>query len=92
MDGGFIESDGAWKRQAFANLANGLPKIDAILGVDDSVATGFGDHIIVRYGLGVKESLGEKRVDGTAPRMTVFRRRGDNWLVAAHANFAPLMN
>ena len=30
------------------------------------------------------------RIDGTAPRLTVFRRSGDGWLVVAHANFAPV--
>jgi hypothetical protein len=38
----------------------------------------------------VSETVGGKRVDAYAPRMTVFRKSGDAWLVVAHANFAPI--
>lgn len=86
-----VRSDGtAYGAEEY--LASGLPKIDTVLGVEEIVATGFGDHMIVRYGLGVKESLNGKLIDGTAPRMTVFRRQGDTWLVVAHANFARPQN
>lgn len=86
-----VRSDGtAYGAEEY--LASGLPKIDTVLGVEEIVATGFGDHMIVRYGLGVKETLNGKLIDGTAPRMTVFRRQGDTWLVVAHANFARPQN
>ena len=82
-----VRSDGsAYGAEEY--MASGLPRIDAIFAVDDVVATGFGDHMVVRYALGVKESLEGGLIDGTAPRMTVFRRMGDTWLVVAHANFA----
>lgn len=81
-----VRSNGAaYAKDAY--LAGGLPKIDAVIEVDEIVATGFGDHIVVRYNLNVDEAVAGGRIEGRAPRMTVFRRSGDAWLVVAHANF-----
>ncbi len=84
-----VRSNGA-AYDAEAYLAGGLSRIDAIIAVDNVVATGFGDHMVVRYDIDVDETVAGGRIDGTAPRLTVFRRSGDAWLVVAHANFAPV--
>lgn len=71
-------------------LASDLPKIAATPKVDQLVATGYGDLLVTRYRLSIQETIGGKAVEGEAPRLTVFRRSGGAWLVAAHANFARL--
>lgn len=81
-----VRSDGA-AYDAAEYLARGIPRIDAGFEISDVVATGFGDHMVVRYDLDLRETVGGGRIVGTAPRLTVFRRDGDDWLVVAHANF-----
>ena len=68
-------------------LARGIPKIDAGFEISDVVATGSGDLMVVRYLLNLRETVSSGRIVGAAPRLTVFRREGDDWLVVAHANF-----
>jgi ketosteroid isomerase-like protein len=69
-------------------LASELPKFAAMPGVSKLVATGYGDHLVVRYWLKVDGKIGDQAMEAEAPRLTVFRRSGDAWLVVAHANFA----
>jgi ketosteroid isomerase-like protein len=71
-------------------LAGGLPKIDSIISVQDVVATEHGNLMVVRYVLSLNASVHGKAEQRSAPRLTVFRRDGDRWLVVAHANFARL--
>jgi hypothetical protein len=52
--------------------------------------SGAGDLLVVRYLVTVNSTRGGKTVKGHAPRLTVFRRDGEKWLVVAHANFAPI--
>ncbi len=54
----------------------------------DLVATQDDDIMVVRYLLVVSETISGQPVERVAPRLTVFRRDGDRWLVVAHANFA----
>jgi ketosteroid isomerase-like protein len=56
----------------------------------DLVATASGDVLVVRYILDVEQTIDGGTVVGAAPRLTVFRKDGDRWLVVAHANFAPI--
>jgi len=81
-----VRSDGA-AYDAAEYLARGIPRIDAGIEISGVVTTGFGDHMVVRYVLDLRETVGGGRIAGTAPRLTVFRRDGDDWLVVAHANF-----
>jgi ketosteroid isomerase-like protein len=71
-------------------VRSGLPRIDTAPTADRVTVTSQGDHLIARYWVKVSETVGGKRVDAYAPRMTVFRKSGDAWLVVAHANFAPI--
>jgi hypothetical protein len=69
-------------------VRSGLPKVDGVQGSERLVMTFYGDHIIARYWTKASETIGGKRVETYAPRMTVFRKSGEGWLVVAHANFA----
>ena len=60
----------------------GTPQVERLL------ATRYGDYLVVRYWLKVEQTFQGKRAELLAPRLTVFRKSGDNWLVVAHANFA----
>jgi ketosteroid isomerase-like protein len=71
-------------------LAGGMSRIGNVPRVTDLAVTGYGDEMIVRYALALEGSVDGKQMEGKAPRLTVFRRKGDAWLVVAHANFARL--
>ena len=59
--------------------------------ITDLVETRDGDLMVVRYALDIGGTLDGKAIAGRAPRLTVFRKAGDAWLVVAHANFAPVV-
>ena len=69
-------------------LAGGLPKVAAIPEFSHMTVTAYGDLLVTRYWVTVKETRNGEMVEAHAPRLTVFRREGDRWLVSAHANFA----
>jgi hypothetical protein len=71
-------------------LKSELPKVAALPEFTSVKVTGTGDLLVVRYDVTVNETRGGKTVQRHAPRLTVFRKQGDNWLVVAHANFATL--
>lgn len=69
-------------------IVRGTPQIDALLEIADLVVTRHDDIMVVRYSLTLEESIRGRAAEAKAPRMTVFRRDGDDWLVVAHSNFA----
>jgi ketosteroid isomerase-like protein len=69
-------------------VAEGLPNIAKQPEVEKLVVTGFGDMLVARYWLRVEETANGKVAEAHAPRITVFRRSADMWLVVAHGNFA----
>jgi ketosteroid isomerase-like protein len=71
-------------------LASSLPKIAAMPEVTKLVVTEHGDTLVTRYYVTVEETRNGKTVERHAPRMTIFRKEGDSWLVVAHGNFATL--
>ncbi len=71
-------------------LASDLPRIATPPPISDLVATGEGDVMVVRYVLTIDATVGGAPMQARAPRLTVFRRDGDKWLVSAHANFAAI--
>jgi ketosteroid isomerase-like protein len=73
-------------------LASDLPKVVAIPSFREMNITEQADHVIVRYFVTVNETRDGKAVQAYAPRLTVFRKEGDRWLVVSHANFAALEN
>jgi len=71
-------------------LAAGWPRQVRPPVAHDLVATESDGVLVVRYVLDVEQTAnGVTRTDA-APRLTVFRKDGDRWLVVAHANFAPI--
>jgi ketosteroid isomerase-like protein len=84
-----LRSDGKGYDEA-EYIAGGMLKVDSIIGIKDVIATAHDDLMVVRYVISLKASAGGKTLQQTAPRLTVFRRKGDRWLVVAHANFAKL--
>jgi ketosteroid isomerase-like protein len=71
-------------------LAGGLPKVAAVPEFSQMVVTSHGDLMITRYWVTVAEVRDGRAVAAHAPRLTVFRKENDTWLVSAHANFAAL--
>jgi ketosteroid isomerase-like protein len=69
-------------------IAKGLPTIAKQPTVEKLTVTGRGDLLVARYWLIVEETAGGKTAEAHAPRISVFRKSGDTWLVVAHANFA----
>ena len=61
------------------------PKIGSL------AVTGYGDHMIARYEIESKVTLGDEIELRYGPRLTVFRKGIDGtWLVVAHANMAAI--
>jgi ketosteroid isomerase-like protein len=71
-----------------AYASGGAARIHSILDVTDVIATRHENLLITRYKLAVTETIDGHKVQQKAPRLTVFRRAGNRWLVVAHANFA----
>lgn len=67
-----------------------LPVIAEMPTIEDLVATREGDILVARYMVNLDSTRDGKTVEAYAPRLTVFRRSGDAWLVVAHGNFATL--
>jgi ketosteroid isomerase-like protein len=68
-------------------IASELPTIQE-WQVEDLIATASDELLVARYHLVVDETIEGVPVAQRAPRLTVFRREGDTWLVVAHASFA----
>lgn len=67
-----------------AGSVNARPDYD----FDDLVVTESGGVMVVRYFLEISETIGGNAVTRRAPRLTVFRKIGDDWKISAHGNFA----
>ena len=82
-----IRADGTrFDREAY--LAN--PSSVTEYSTSDLVATASDDVIVTTYLLSVTVTIDDVTSTTTAPRLTVFSRHGEEWLLAAHANFSPL--
>jgi ketosteroid isomerase-like protein len=82
-------ADGSGMDRA-AYLKSELPKVAAMPDFTSVNVTGAGDLLVVRYYVTVNSTRKGKVVVRHAPRLTVFHKQGDSWLVVAHANFATL--
>jgi ketosteroid isomerase-like protein len=83
-----LRADGtAYDKESY--LRSDLPSFPNAPEMSELVVTRNGDVLVARYVLttgGVREGV-ERPL---APRLTVFQKDGDRWLVVAHANFAAL--
>jgi ketosteroid isomerase-like protein len=71
-------------------LGSQLPVVAAIPEFSQMVVTAHENLLVTRYYVTVQETRDGQTVEAHAPRLTVFRKDGDTWLVSAHANFATL--
>ena len=71
-------------------LASELPRFPEVPEMSGLVVTGDGGLLVARYVLTTGGVLPDESEERKAPRLTVFRRDGDMWLVVSHANFAPV--
>ena len=71
-------------------LGSQLPVVAVIPAFSQMVVTAHENLLVTRYYVTVQETRDGQVVEAHAPRLTVFRKDGDKWLVAAHANFATL--
>lgn len=69
-------------------LTSNLPLIADVPAIEGLVLTANGDLVVARYVLVVDEIIDGAQVNPVAPRLTVLRRDGDDWLIVAHANFS----
>lgn len=67
---------------------NNLPSQNKRIEWSDVVATGDQSTLVLRYRAEVDQVIDGKVTTGTAPRLSVFLRDGDRWLILAHANFS----
>jgi hypothetical protein len=67
-----------------------LPKQRIRSQYSDIIATGTDNVMVIRYQIDTDQTIEGKEVKGISPRLSVFRRDGDRWLISAHANFAAL--
>lgn len=83
-----LRSDGGGHdKESYLKL---LPQQRVRSKFSDIVATGTGDLMVLRYRIDTDQTIEGKEVKGISPRLSVFRREGDRWLICAHANFAAL--
>jgi ketosteroid isomerase-like protein len=52
--------------------------------------TGHDDVMVVTYTVTSNQTIDGKAVEAVAPRLSVFHKEGDRWLIVAHANFAQI--
>lgn len=83
-----LRSDGSGHDKA--SYLKALPKQQIRSKFSDIVARGGGDVMVLRYRIETDQTIDGKAVKGISPRLSVFRRIGDSWLISAHANFAAL--
>ncbi|MEX0807829.1 MAG: nuclear transport factor 2 family protein [Dongiaceae bacterium] len=67
-----------------------LPTQNARSRFRDIVATGNRDLMVLRYVIETDQTIGGEPVEAISPRLSVFRKEGEGWLLVAHASFAKL--
>jgi ketosteroid isomerase-like protein len=45
---------------------------------------------VTTYSIKTDQTIGGQPVEAVSPRLSVFRKERDRWLIAAHANFAQI--
>ena len=82
-----IRADGTrFTRQAYIDD----PASVSGYSIGDIVVTGGDGVLVATYLLSVTSTIDGVTATTTAPRLSAFSRHGDEWLLAAHANFSPL--
>lgn len=83
-----LRSDGTgYNKSEYMNV---LPKQAMRSRFDGIVATGNDRLMVLRYVIETDQTINGQAVQAVSPRLSVFRREGERWLLVAHANFAKL--
>lgn len=69
-------------------IASTLPIFETAPQVEELVVTGSAELFVARYLVTAEQMRDGKHLQTTAPRLSVFRKDGDKYLLVAHANFA----
>ncbi len=83
-----LRSDGTGHDRA--SYLSDLPKQTSKPEISGLSFGSHGDLVVTRYMLKVEQTINNKPVQASAPRLSVFRRGGAGWLISAHANFAQI--
>ena len=67
-----------------------LPKHKARATTSNLKVTGHDGVIVVTYTSKIDQTIGGQPVQAVSPRLSVFHKEGDRWLIVAHANFAQI--
>jgi len=73
-----------------ANPRRILPKHKERPATSGLKVTGHGSVFVATYSIKTDQTIGGQPVEAVSPRLSVFRKEGDRWLIAAHANFAQI--
>jgi hypothetical protein len=71
-----------------ASYLAALPKYKSRPQTSDLKATSEVNSLVISYTISSDQTIEGQPVAAVAPRLTVFRRKGSQWLVVAHSNFA----
>ncbi|HET7717661.1 MAG TPA: nuclear transport factor 2 family protein [Bauldia sp.] len=66
-----------------------LPIISEMPAIEKLNVTAEGGIAVAAYYVNIDQTRDGKLVEAYAPRLSVFRKDGDRWLLVAHGNFAP---
>ncbi|MBT5570267.1 MAG: nuclear transport factor 2 family protein [Alphaproteobacteria bacterium] len=77
-----------YDRDGYINRGAGTVNAQRNYAYDDMVVTAADNILVVRYFLRIEETIDAKAIARRAPRLTVFRKIGDDWKISAHSNFA----
>jgi hypothetical protein len=83
-----LRSDGSGHDRT--SYLSDLPKQTSKPEISKLVFGSNAETIVTRYMLQVEQTINNKPVQASAPRLSVFRRSGTGWLIVAHANFAQI--
>ena len=83
-----LRSDG--KSDDKVSYLGALPKHKARPATSALKVTGHGSVIVTTYSIKTDQTIGGQPVEAVSPRLSVFRKEEDRWLIVAHANFAQI--
>ena len=83
-----LRSDG--KSDDKVSYLGALPKHKERPATSRLKVTGHGSVFVATYSIKTDQTIGGQPVEAISPRLSVFRKEGNRWLIAAHANFAQI--
>jgi hypothetical protein len=83
-----LRSDG--KSYDKVSYLGALPNHKVRPSTSNLKATGYGDMIVTTYTIATEQTIGDQAVEAVSPRLSVFHKEGDRWMILAHANFAQI--